>query len=291
MTKSAGQPLKAAAWMIGTVISFSTMAVAGREAGAELDTFEIIACRSIAGLIIVAAFAAAAGTLRDLRGGAFGLHLIRNSLHFGATNLWLFAVTAIPLAQVFAFEFTAPLWTAVLAPLLLREVLPKARIAATLAGFAGLLLVARPGFVQFSPGMAAAAFCAVGFAGAAIATRRLVAVQSVTGILFWMCAIQSVFSIFCASIDLEITLPSSRSLLPVALITVCGLSAHLCLAKALRIAPATLVMPLDFARLPVIAVAGLLLYGEAIDAFMIVGAVLILGANYVNVRIAGANSG
>ena len=288
MTQSAGQPVQAAVWMIGTLISFSTMAVAGREASADLDTFEIMTYRSLAGLVIVSAAAAARGALHELRGGAFRLHLVRNGLHFGATNLWFFAVATIPLAQVFAFEFTTPLWTAVLAPILIGEVLPKARIAATLAGFAGILVITRPGFTEFSPGMAAAVSCAAGFAGAAIATRSLVKLQSVTAILFWMCAIQSVFSVVCAGIDFDFALPTKDSLLPVILISICGLSAHYCLTKALQVAPATLVMPLDFARLPAIAIVGLVFYGEALDLFMIIGAVLILSANFLNIRAGGA---
>ena len=94
----------------------------------------------------------------------------------------------------FAFEFTSPLWTAVLAPLILREMLPKVRIIATIIGFIGIMIIARPGIVEFSPGMIAAASCAIGFAGAAIATRKLTGLQPVATILFWMCAIQSVWA-------------------------------------------------------------------------------------------------
>ena len=267
-------------------MSFSAMAVAGREAAAELDTFEIMTYRSIAGLVIVLAFAAATGALHELRGGAMRLHFIRNTAHFAATNLWFFAVATIPLAQVFAFEFATPLWTAAMAPFLLGERLTPGRIAATAVGFAGILIIVRPGFIEFSPGVGAAVFCAVGFAAAAVATRKLVQVQSVTAILFWMSALQSVFSIVCAGADGDIRLPSQATLLPIALIAVCGLTAHLCLTNALKIAPATVVMPLDFARLPAIAVVGLLVYGEAVDVYMAAGAGIILCANYANIKMA-----
>ena len=286
MSLNSGQPVKAAFWMFGTVISFSLMAVAAREASAELDTFEIMTYRSLVGLFVVATFAAATGVLRELFFRALQLHLARNILHFAATNLWLFAVATIPLAQVFALEFTTPLWTAILAPLLLREHLSKTRIVATIAGFAGILIILRPGFVEFSPGIAAALSCAIGFASAAVVTRRLVEIHSVTAILFWMCATQSLFSIVCAGIDLDIALPSTETLVPILAVTVCGLTAHLCLATALRIAPATLVMPMDFARLPFIAIVGLLLYNESIDTFFVVGAAIILFANLVNIRAA-----
>ncbi len=286
MTAGSSQPFRAAFWMIGTIVSFSAMAVAGREASAELDTFEIMTYRSIAGLAIVLTYAAATGALYELRGGAMRLHFIRNITHFAATNLWFFAVAAIPLAQVFAFEFATPLWTAAMAPFLLGERLSRRRIAATAAGFAGILIIVRPGFIEMSPGVGAAVFCAVGFAAAAIATRKLVQVQSVTAILFWMVALQSVFSIVCAGADGDIRLPSQATLVPLALISVCGLAAHLCLTNALKVAPAIVVMPLDFARLPAIAVVGLLVYGEAVSVYIVAGAAIILCANYVNIKLA-----
>lgn len=273
--------------MIGTVISFTLMAVAGREASSELDTFEILACRSLVGMLIILTIAAASGSLKELSGGGFRLHLLRNTLHFAATNLWFFAVATIPLAQVFAFEFATPLWTALLAPLFLAERLPRSRMIATLAGFAGILIIIRPGFIVVTPGVSAALFCAVGFAGAAVATRKLVRIQSVTAILFWMTCIQSVLSLLCAGIDGDIALPSARTALPLLIISICGLTAHLCLTKALAAASATLVMPLDFARLPVIALIGFFAYGEALDIFLGLGAAVILCANYANLRLAG----
>lgn len=284
MDQSSIRPLKAALWMIGTVVSFSTMAVAGREAIAELDTFEIMTYRSLLSLVAIFIFVVLTRKTYELRGDSFGLHLLRNSMHFAATNLWFFAVGTITLAQVFAFEFTAPLWTAALAPLLLGENLTKTRIVATLIGFIGILIITRPGIVEFSPGMAAAICCAVGFAGAAITTRKLVSRQSVIAIQFWMYAIQSVLGIICAGIDFNIALPSKYVLLPLLLVAVSGVSAHLCLTVALTYAPATLVMPMDFVRLPLIAIIGLLLYQEAIDLFMIIGAILILYANFINIR-------
>lgn len=279
------QPLKAAVWMVGTVFSFSAMAIGGREAGVELDTFEIMTYRSILGLIIISSIMALRREIPQMRDGAFGLHLIRNVLHFAATNLWFYAVTTITLAQVFAFEFTTPLWTALLAPLFLGEHLNKIRIFATIVGFSGILVITRPGLVEFSPGMAAAICCALGFAGAAIATRKLVSNHSVITILFWMCTTQTMFSIICAGIDFDIAFPSSQIMLPLVMVSLCGLSAHYCLAKALQLAPATLVMPMDFARLPLIAVLGLLLYQESIDIFMAVGSCLIIYANYINIQL------
>ncbi len=284
MADNKRQSIRAAFWMSGTVFSFSAMAVAGREASHELSSFEIMTYRSLIGMVIMLGLIVATGKRHQLRPQSFRLHLVRNILHFAATNLWFTALASVPLALVFAFEFTSPLWTAVLAPLILREMLPKVRIIATIIGFIGIMIIARPGIVEFSPGMIAAASCAIGFAGAAIATRKLTGLQPVATILFWMCAIQSVLGLTIAGADLSITLPSSALLVPILAVSLCGLSAHFCLTKALQIAPATFVMPLDFARLPAIAVVGFILYGETIDIFMIIGSLFILLANSINIR-------
>ena len=67
------------------------------------------------------------------------------------------------------------------------------------------------------------------------------------------------------------------------MIAVAGLVAHFCLTTALSLAPATIVMPIDFTRLPVIAIVGMLLYAEPLDPFVLLGAALIFGANYYNI--------
>ena len=136
--------VKAAFWMTGCIASFSTMAVAGREVAIELDTFEIMMYRSLFGLIIVLAVGSAVGTLGQINRQNLGLHAMRNVFHFTGQNLWFFAVTVIPLAQVFALEFTTPLWVIVLSPLILGERLTAMRALAAVMGFCGILMVAQP---------------------------------------------------------------------------------------------------------------------------------------------------
>ena len=111
--------VRAALWMIGSIGSFSTMAVAGRELSARFDTFEVMLYRSVIGVIIVLSLAWATGAWRQINTRNFGLQLIRNLAHFTGQNLWFLAVSLIPLAQVFALEFTSPLWVIVLSIFLL----------------------------------------------------------------------------------------------------------------------------------------------------------------------------
>ena len=270
--------------MAGVVVSFTVMAVAGREASVELDPFELLLYRSIIGIAIIIAACSYSGTLAQIRLDRFKLHVIRNIFHFFGQILWIFAIFTIPLAQVFAFEFATPLWTAVLAPLFLGERMTWMRRITVTAGFIGILIVARPGFYEVSPGVIAAILCAVGFAVSAIATRKLVGFASVMCILFWMVVIQSILSFAIAGLDGDIAFPTTRTAVPVLLVALTGLSAHYCLTSALQCAPAVIVMPLDFARLPIIAIVGMLLYGENLDLFIFVGAAIIVCANYMNIR-------
>ncbi|GAB4292280.1 MAG: DMT family transporter [Roseovarius sp.] len=280
--------LRAAAWMLGAVAAFSAMAVAGRLVGAELDTFEIMMYRSLFGFALLLAVAAPAGTLGPLRrAGArhLTLHLVRNLFHFAGQNLWFLAITLIPLAQVFALEFTAPLWVLMLSPLILGERLTRVRVLAALVGFAGILLVVRPGAGTLDFGTLAAAAAAICFAGSVMATKRLTRSASLTAILFWMTMLQSLMGLVCAGADGDIALPSAATLPGLVVIALGGLGAHLCLTTALSIAPATLIAPVDFLRLPLIAAIGLVVFSEPVDAFVIFGAALIFGANYVNLWV------
>ena len=278
----ATQTLRAGLWMLGAVASFSSMAVAGRAVSFELDTFEIMMYRSIVGFILVLSVARLTGQIATVTTRSPGTHLVRNLCHFTGQNLWFYAITVIPLAQVFALEFTAPLWVLILSPLVLGERLTGTRALAAVIGFAGILIVARPSPETINLGTIAAAAAAIGFAGSILMTKRLTRTESLTCILFWMTLLQIGFGLACAGYDGDIALPSLTSAPWLVLIGCAGLLAHFCLTTALSLAPATLVTPVDFLRLPVIAIVGLLVYGEAVDVFVLVGAAVIFGANYLN---------
>ena len=274
---------KAAIWMTGSIASFSMMAVAGREVSFALDTFEIMLFRSVVGVIIVAFAAVAFGTWHQINGQQFSLHFARNIMHFIGQNLWLYAVTVIPLAQVFALEFTSPIWVILLSPLLLGERITLIRAAAALMGFIGVLVVTRPDMAGINTGVIMAASSAIFFAFTIIFTKRLTRTQSITCILFYLTVLQLGFGLITAGYDGDIALPNAETLPWLVLIGVAGLLGHFCIANALAIAPATVVVPIDFARLPVIAVIGMLAYGEAFDLWVLLGAGIIFAGNYLNI--------
>ena len=275
--------LRACLWMIGAIASFTAMAIAGRAVSPFLDTFEIMFYRSLVGIVIVLGVAAALGRLGEIRRDRMGLHVTRNLAHFIGQNLWFFAIPLIPLAQLFALEFTVPVWVILLSPLLAGERITRLGLACAALGFVGILIVARPGVSAVNIGVLAAASCAVFFAITAILTRRLTQTESITGILVWLTVLQAVFGLVCAGWDGDIAWPSLAVLPWVVLIGCAGLFAHFCLTTALGLAPASVVMPIDFARLPLIAIVGAAFYNEPLSPYVFIGAAVIFAANYINI--------
>jgi drug/metabolite transporter (DMT)-like permease len=280
--RPAPAPLIAAFWAFGAVCCFVSMAVAGREAGQSLDTFEIMTYRSFIGIGIVVAVLLTRGGIADIRTNRLGLHALRNVFHFTGQNLWFYALTVIPLAQVAVLEFSYPVWVALAAPFFLGETLTTRRIVAVLLGFAGILLVVRPGMVPLNAGTLAALACAFGFAGSALITRKLTQDQSTLCILFWLTVMQAIMGLAFAGYDGAMTWPGAETWPWVILIGVTGLGAHFCLTTALSLAPATLVTPVEFLRLPLIAGAGALIYLEPFDPFVLIGSGVIFAANLLN---------
>ena len=276
--------MKATVWMIGAMFSFSLMAVSGRELATSLNTFEIMLFRSIIGFLIVLVIGYFARTLFEIKRGRLGLHLFRNLAHFSGQNLWFLAVASIPFSQLFALEFSTPVWVALLAPLFLGEVLTKQRALAVILGFAGVLIVARPDINQFDFAIIAAVACAICFAGSMMATKKLTSDQSITCILFWLTLMQLAMGLVATVFMGTITFPEGVNIIWIMIVGIGGLTAHFCITNALTLAPAIVVIPLDFMRLPLISVIGFLAYGEAFELPILFGAGVIFIAIMLNLK-------
>jgi drug/metabolite transporter (DMT)-like permease len=282
--KQIHSPLTAAFWMVGAILAFSAMAIAGRAVSAYHDTFEIMTWRSLVGFIIVAGYILATGQLAKVRHDRLGRHFLRNIAHFTGQNLWFLALTLIPLAQVIALEFTSPIWVILLAPLFLGETLNRTKVIAATLGFVGTLIVARPDFSELNIGVLAAATAAICFATTAIFTKSLTRHESILSILFWLTLMQLIFGILTMTIDGAFVLPNLDSTPLLIAVGISGLSAHYCLTTALSLAPASTVMPIDFMRLPLAALIGLFLYDETPEIAVLFGAGFILLGIWINLR-------
>ena len=271
-------------WMLGAMISFTLMAVSGRELFSSLDTFEIMLYRSLVGVFLVLSFAKYFNTLHQIQVENLSLHFIRNISHFGGQNFWFYAIALIPFSQLFAFEFSTPLFIVFLAPIFLGELLTKEKLFAAAIGFVGIMLVARPDLNTISWALIAAFLLPICFAATAIATKLLTRNFSLTCILFWLVIMQTVFSFICAGYDFDIKIPTKTDLPFLLVVSITGLTAHLCMTKAFSLAPVSVVMPIDFVRLPLISMVGYIFYSEVLTWYIILGSALVFVGNYVNIK-------
>lgn len=271
----------AALWMAGTLFSFMAMAICGRELSNELNTFQILFFRGLVGLSITI-FLVWRNNWKNVATKQFKQHCIRNIAHFGGQFGWFYGIAFIPLAEVFALEFTVPVWTAVLATIMLGERLTGIRITAIGLGFMGMIIILRPGIAVVNPAALAVlggAFC---YAVSHTLTKKLAQTDSPLTILFYMTTIQLPLALVPTLTDW--TLPSLPAWPWIIIVGTAALTGHYCLARALSIADAIVVVPLDFLRLPLIAAVGMLFYKEPLEWPIFIGAVIMFSGNLLNIH-------
>ncbi|BCH25143.1 DMT family transporter [Mesorhizobium sp. L-8-3] len=273
---------RAALWMAGSISSFLAMSVAGRATTASLNVFQVMEMRSVIGFVMLLPLVFAVGGFPAMRTKRPLQHLGRNVVHYAGQAAWLYALTLIPLAELISIEFTTPIWGALLAVVFLREKVNVRKILAIVLGLIGVLVIVRPGVAEIKEGHLVMLAGAVAFGISIVMVKSLTRTDNVVRIIFWMLVIQSAIGLAPA---IQTWQTPSTELWPwILLISFTGMSSHFCLARALAHADTTVVMPMDFLRLPLSALIGWLLYQEQIDVFTGAGALLILGGNLVNLQ-------
>ena len=273
--------IAAALWMGGALTSFMVMAVAGRELSDTFNTYQILFWRGLVGLTVILPIVSISGW-HLVKTHRPGLHLARNLIHFVAQYGWFFGLASIPLAQVFAIEFTTPIWTMLLAVLFLGEAVTRWRLFAVGLGFVGILIILRPGFVTVELAQLAVLGAAFGYASSYIFTKKLVETDTPLAVLFYMTVIQVPLGLVTSLTAWR--WPDPGHYVWIVLVGVTALSAHYCFSRALQLADATVVTPIDFLRLPIAAILGYFLYGQPIEIWVLAGAVFIFIGILANVR-------
>ena len=274
--------LRAALWMGGSITSFLTMTVAGRAIMPDLEVFQVMEMRSVIGWFILLPLVFASGGFAAMRTKRPLQHIGRNIVHYCGQFAWLMALTMIPLAQLMSIEFTSPIWGAFLAVFFLGERMNARKVAAIMFGLVGVLVIVRPGVAAVVPGHLIMLTGAVFFAISVVMVKSLTRTDSVVAIIFWMLIIQSVIGLVPA---IAVWRTPETWMWPwILLVSFTGMSSHFCMARALSYAEATVVMPMDFLRLPLSALIGFLLYSEVIVTYTAIGAVLILTGNLFNIQ-------
>jgi drug/metabolite transporter (DMT)-like permease len=281
MDRTPSKP-RAALWMAGWLALMLIVAVAGRETTRELNVFQIMEVRSILGFCMLYPLVRMNGGFAAMRTSRPLQHIGRNLIHYAAQLGWFFALTLIPLGQVVSIEFTMPIWTAILAATFLGERMTVWKVAAIVLGVIGVIVIVRPETGQINPGQLIALGAAVGFGISVAMMKSLTRTESTLAIIFWMLVIQSAAGFFPSLYVWK--WPSAYAFGWIVVIAFCGTFSHYCMARAMLHADATVVLPMDFLRVPLTAIAGWLIYSERLDAFTLLGAALILTGNLLNLK-------
>ena len=278
---------RAAGWMAGWLTLMVVIAVSGREAARELSVFQIMLLRSTLGMLMLWPLVRAAGGLRAVRTEKMTQHALRNAVHYAAQYGWFVALTMIPLAQLVSIEFTMPIWSAALAVIFLGERMSGRKWFAVLLGLVGVAVIVRPVAGEIDSGQMIALAAALGFAISIVLVKSLTRTDAAVAISFWMLVVQSAIGLVPALIVWQ--WPSVHTWGWVVVVAFCGTYSHYCFARAMQLADATVVVPMDFLRVPLTALVGWLAYSEGLDLFTLLGIGLILTGNVLNLSRAPTN--
>jgi drug/metabolite transporter (DMT)-like permease len=267
--------------MAGTLTSLLMLAIAARELSDTIATVQMINVRNAVSFLLVCIALKFTGW-HQLKTGQPGSHLVRNISHLVAQYAWIVALATIPMAEVFALEFTGPVWTVLIAATLLGEKINRYRMLTLVLGLVGVLIILRPGFRNPDPALFLVIFSALCFSLANVMTKKLITHNSALCIIFYMTVIQFVITLVPAW-SAWVT-PDQREWIWLTVMGVVSITAHFCFARAFSYADAMVVIPMDFLRLPLAAIMGWLLYNESMDPFVIAGALVMFSGNIINIH-------
>lgn len=273
--------IRAALWFCGTMAGFAGMAVSARALATEMATVEILFFRSLIGVLVVLPFVLRNGAA-PLRTQRLPVHVGRALVQYGGQIAWIYAVAHLTLADVTAIEFSVPLWVALMAVLFLNERMYRHRWIATGIGFAGVLVILQPEGSAFNVAGLVMVIGAICYAGSGVLVKYLTRSDRPVRIIFYMNLLQLPLGLMPA-LFVWVT-PGAADAPWILVWGLSGLGAHYAMARALRLADITVIFPLDFLRLPFMALIGFLFYAEVVDAWTAIGGAIIFVANWYGVR-------
>ncbi|MGP5338711.1 DMT family transporter [Psychrobacter maritimus] len=268
-------------WVIGALTSFCLMAIGARELNSQIGIFQILFFRSIVGLLVLLPIMFLSKKSNFLLPKRIKLHLVRNLFHFAGQYGWFLGIGLLPLATVFAIEFTVPLWTIIISYFFLKESITVRKVIAVLLGILGVIVIVQPSLEVARYGSLMVLGAAICYAFSHVATKSLSNTENPISIIFMMCLIQAPLGLLLFIKGW--TTPAGIQWLWLVIIGVTALSAHYCMTKAMQHAEVTFVVTMDMFRLPLISLIGVLLYAEHFSVALILGMLLIVAGNSVNI--------
>lgn len=273
--------IRSIVWMIGALTSFCLMAIGARELNGQIGIFQILFFRSIVGLLILLPIILLSKNSRFLFPRRIKLHVVRNLFHFAGQYGWFLGIGLLPLATVFAIEFTTPFWTIIISYLFLKESITIKKIIAILLGIIGVIVIVQPSLDVAHYASLIVLGAAICYAFSHVSTKSLSSTESPITIIFMMCLIQAPLGLL---LFIEgWTTPVGIQWLWLIIIGVTALSAHYCMTKAMQYVEVTFVVTMDMFRLPLISIIGVLLYSEHFSVALIVGILFIVAGNSLNI--------
>ncbi len=269
-------PVKGVLWMLVSAAALAGLTGVVRHMSAGLPPFEIAFFRSFFGLLILAPWLMRSG-LGVLRTKRLGLYTMRCALGAATMLMWFTAISMVPLADAVALGFTSPLFVILGAALFLGEVVRGRRLGATLCGFAGALIILRPGGGVLDLGAVLVLLSAVTLAGANLSVKELSRTEPVQAIVTYMVIFMVPLTFIPALLVWQTPTPAQLAeLIGLAAVATVG---NYAMTRAVAVADASAVMPYDYARLPFVALIGFFVFGETSDAATWIGAGVIAVAS------------
>lgn len=264
-------------WMILSSMFYALIYVVVRGLAERFDVNQIVFFRAVLGSTFMLPWLFSAG-LSALRTSKIGLYLWRMFFSYIGAVAWMYGIAGMPLADANALMFTMPLFTLVLAAIMLSERPGVHRWSATVVGFAGALIILRPGVIEISFAAVSTLFAAAAFSAALIGSKKLTATENPNAMVFYLYTLM----IPCAAAGAYFhwTPPVLDDVPLLLALGVCTVGAQQCQTRAFRAAPASLVVIINYVQLPLIALLGWLIFGQTTDLFTWIGAAVICSSTY-----------
>ncbi|MBS0212709.1 MAG: DMT family transporter [Proteobacteria bacterium] len=261
--------------MLASTLCFGLMALTIKVAARSVSSFEIAFFRNAFGLLLLLPILLHGKA--SLRTRQLPRYLLRSAIGVGSMLSGFWAIAHLPLAQAIALSYSTPLFVTIAAAIWLHERVRGRRWSAVMVGFIGVLAVARPGTAGFSTGSLVALLAAVLAAVVAIQIKQLSRIDAPDTIVFYTYLFWVPMSFVAALFAWR--WPPAQTWPWLAATGLCGTIAQLLWTRALKMGEVSALQPISFMQLPMVTVAGWLLFGEAIDRWTLTGAAIIFAAN------------
>ena len=274
---------------IGATMFGALMASSVKYLSDDLNPITICFYRCVLGLILLLLFIIK-NNFQAIKSQNIKLQFSRSMINIVSMICWFSAISMMHFEKAAALGFTTPLFTTILAIIILKEKIRFHRTAALLVGFIGIIIIIRPGYVPLELGVALILFSAFTFSFVLIIVKKLSAIDSSQTIIFYHLLFSTpVFFVLSLFYWETINL---NQLLIFSFMGASGLLSHWCLAQAFKLSDTTFVMPLQFTKLIWASLIGLFIFAEQPDILTWVGGIIIfISVIYITYREAFMKKG